>query len=107
MSKNLREGYLEHITKSFKGGGRMHQGYIILVRVAGDDTCEVGLAELRKLMGVSQLSPALVKQLMDCKPETVTFDGDYSESGYVNINTLQITAESAADWFGLLASKQP
>lgn len=88
------EGYVEHITKSYEFGGREFPGYIVLVRIPGVDTFEVGLAPLRKQLGISKLTPHQVKVLMEHKPETISFHGKYHEF----YNDLKISEESAQDW---------
>lgn len=98
MALDLREGYVEHITKSSDEGGRELSGYIVLVRVPGCETYEVGLAELRRILGWRQLNPQRVKALMDSKPEMIAFSGKDRESGVYGFNTLQIIAEAAVDW---------
>lgn len=93
------EGYAEHITKSWDGGGRERQGYIVLVRTPGVDTFEVGLGPLRKLLGLSRLTPEKVKLLMDHKPETITFSGRYHQSSpEYSFNNLTISQKSAEEW---------
>jgi len=92
------EGYVENITKSWQGGGREKQGYIVLVRVPGVDSFEVGLAPLRTLLGLSKLTPEWVEVLMAHKPETITFVGKCHQCSYGSYNDLRITAESAEQW---------
>jgi hypothetical protein len=90
----LRSGLPEHITKSWKTGGRDFQGYIVLVNVEGDDTYEVGLSALRKCLGIHCLTPKQTLILSSNRPEYITFAGTCHES----YNDLQITEESAVEW---------
>jgi len=90
----LRSGLPEHITKSWKYGGREHQGYIVLVIVEGDDTYEVGLSALRKRLGLHHLTPEHTLILSSNRPEYITFTG----SCHNLYNDLQITEKSAAEW---------
>lgn len=90
----LRSGLPEHITKSWKNGGRDHQGYIVLVNVEGDDTYEVGLSALRKCLGLHRLTPGQTHLLSSNRPEYITFTGTCHKS----YNDLQITEKSAAEW---------
>ena len=92
----LRSGLPEHITKSWKTGGRDFQGYIVLVNVEGDDTYEVGLSALRKCLGLHHLTPVQTHILSSNRPEYITFAGTCHKS----YNDLQITEVSAAEWAG-------
>jgi len=95
-----RIGYIEHITKSWDDGGRTYEGYIAIVNVPGDNTYEVGLSPLRKVLGWGKLSPERASILTACKPDTVTFCGKFIENGEERINTLELTEESSEDWAG-------
>lgn len=93
-----KTGYMEHITKSWDDGGRAYEGYVAIVNVAGNDTYEVGLSPLRKVLGWGKLTPEKTALLMNCKPNTVTFSGKFIENGEERINTLQLTESSALEW---------
>ena len=93
-----KTGYMEHITKSWDDGGRTYEGYVAIVNVPGDDTYEVGLSHLRKVLGWGKLTPERVQALMACKPDTITFCGKFIENGEERINTLQLTESSALEW---------
>ncbi len=95
---NDKTGYAEHITRSWDERGRTYRGYIAIVNVPGDDTYEVGLSPLRKLLGWAKVTPEGAQVLMACKPETVDFCGKFIENGEERINTLRLTERSAAEW---------
>ena len=90
----LQSGSPEHITKSWKYGGRETEGYIVLVSVVGDDTYEVGLRALRKCLGLHHLTPVHTLILSSSRPEYITFTGTCHEL----YNDLQITEKSAVEW---------
>jgi hypothetical protein len=92
------EGYVEHITKSWEGGGSERRGYIVLVQVPGVNTFEVSLGPLRRLLGLSRQPPEKVKTLMDHKPETVTFSGKCHQSSYRLFNNMAISQEFVEEW---------
>lgn len=94
----IREGSVEYITKSWSGGGRERAGYIALVRIPGDDTYEVGLAPLRKKLGLSRLTPEQAKVLSEHKPDSVTFTGTCHQTSYGPLNNLQLTLAAADNW---------
>jgi hypothetical protein len=96
--KMAKSGTPEHITKSWVEGGRMQQGYIVLVNVPGDNTYEVGLGALRKCLGLRRLTPEQTLILTANKPDCIAFTGSYSESSYLTMNSLNITQESAEVW---------
>jgi len=96
--KMAKSGAPEHITKSWSEGGRMQQGYIVLVNVPGDNTYEVGLGPLRKCLGLRRLTPEQAQVLTAHKPDNITFTGNYGESSYLTINELSISQESAVEW---------
>lgn len=93
-----KTGYMEHITKSWDDGGRTYEGYVVIVNVPGDDTYEVGLSPLRKVLGWAKLTPEKVQTLMACKPDMVTFAGTFIENGEERINNLQLAEHSATEW---------
>lgn len=90
----IRSGSPEHITRSWKTGGRELQGYIVLVNVEGDDTYEVGLSALRKCLGLHRLTSEQTHILSSNRPEYITFTGTCHRS----YNDLQITEKSATEW---------
>ena len=102
----MRTGSPEYLTKSWDDGGRMYQSYIVMVSVPGDDLYEVGIAPLRKLLGVPQLTPELASLLTQYKPHEVSFTGqsqvNLDDPGYSS-NNLVITEKSAQEWFALVA----
>lgn len=102
----MRTGSPEYLTKSWGDGGRMHQGYIVMVSVSGDDLYEVGITPLRKLLGVKQLTPELANLLTQYKPDVISFTGscqvNLDSPGYSS-NNLIITEESAQAWFKLVS----
>lgn len=97
---NEKTGFMEHITRSWDEGGRTYEGYVAIVNVPGDDTYEVGLSPLRKLLGWARVTPEGAQALTACKPEMVDFCGKFIENGEERINTLQLTERSAAEWAG-------
>ena len=99
----MKSGNLEHITTSWEEGGRTYQGYVAIVNVPGDDTYEVGLSSLRKLLGVRRLTPQQTRVLNEHKPETVSFTGKYVTSPGWAQNDLVLTDESAREWALLVA----
>ncbi len=89
---STRTGSLEHITKglSFCGDREVHI-YFALVQIAGHDTYEVRLNELRKCLGIKHLSSKKAHILNTNRPENITFTGDHD-------GDLQISKESAKEW---------
>ena len=101
-----KSGSPEYLTKSWSEGGREMPGYVVLVNVHGDDTYEVGLGMLRKLLGLRRLTPQRAQILSANKPEIISFSGKFHNSSYGPYNNLDISMESALDWadkvFGLI-----
>jgi len=103
----VREGSVEYLTRSWPDGGRERPGYIALVCISGDDTYEVGLAPLRRELGLRRLTPAQARVLGEQKPETVTFAGKCHQSSSGPFNNLQITLEAAQVWAERVGGRLP
>lgn len=98
----MKNGHPEYVTKSWHDGGRQYRGYIAMVSVPGDDTYEVGLSPLRKLLGLTRFSPAQTSILSNNRPERISFTGKCHTSSYGAYNDLVITEESAQEWASLV-----
>jgi hypothetical protein len=99
-----KRGYVEQLCFPSDESGRNKKYRLALVRVPGEDDFEVGLRAVYRLMGRDSLDNDSVMALLECRPETITFDGSFITYPLRHHN-IEITNESAEEWVHRLNSK--